>query len=152
MVRVNVGIDVKDLTDEHLRAENVEIQMLLKFIEKYPIGNIPSKFSLNKGHISFFRDKGNYLLIRLTLIQNEMVERRMKLNKELGIDVNFNIPSNNMFNYVEQYNDSEIIATRIIERIINPLRKKNKYRYYGKEINDCFIERYEKYMRCGICE
>ena len=150
MVRVNVGINVKDLTDEHLRAENVEIQMLLRFIEKYPVGRIPSNFSLNKGHISFFRDKGNYLLIRLTLIQDEMMNRGMKLTKELGIDINFTIPKNNMFNYVERNNDSKIIAERIVERIKNPLRKKNSYKYYGEKINEVFLERYEKYMRCEL--
>lgn len=145
MVRVNVGIKPYDLTDEHLMAENVEILMLLKFIEKYPNGNIPKKFSLGKGHISFFRDKGNYLFKRGICIQDEMMKRGIKINKKIRY-YDVSIPKTNMFDYIERYKDSEIVSKRIVERIKNPIKKKSLYRWYGNEINkNEFIERYKKY-------
>jgi deoxyribonuclease (pyrimidine dimer) len=145
MVRVNVGIQPKDLTDEHLRAENVEIMMLIKFVEKYPDGNIPSNFSLNKGHISFFRDKVNYLIDRLFRIQREMKIRGMNVEKH-WYELKFKIPYKNFNDYTPNKKDSKIIAERIIERIKNPLRKKNSYKWRGENILDSFLKVYNKYL------
>ena len=145
MVRVNVGIKPYDLTDEHLRAENVEIMMLLKFVEKYPQGHVPETFSLNKGHISFFRDKVTYLFSRLTQVQREMYNRGMVINKPIS-ELSYNIPLSNYNNYYPSKIDKKIISERLISRVINPLKKKNPFRWYGGHIDIYqYVGIYKKY-------
>jgi deoxyribonuclease (pyrimidine dimer) len=143
MVRVNCGIEPYMLTDEHLRAENVELQMLLTFISKHPKGTIPNKFSLNKGHISFFRDKAGYIAKRLQGVQTEMANRGMSVNFCIDIYSEFNIPLNNRKEYSPTADDAEIVAERIVERIINPKRKKNPYHYRGEPIKVNFLNIYK---------
>ena len=58
-MRINVGIPVKNLSDEYLRAEEAEIAMCPGFYNRVWKGksSIPSQFTLGKGHISFFMNK-----------------------------------------------------------------------------------------------
>ena len=60
-MRVNVGINPKYLTNEHLLAEYHEIQMLASTLKNLYIKNsgsskkpIPLKFCLGEGHFYFF--------------------------------------------------------------------------------------------------
>lgn len=147
MVRVNCGIEPYMLTDEHLRAENVELQMLLKFISKHPKGTIPTKFSLNKGHMSFFRDKAGYIAKRLQRIQIEMACRGMSVNFCIDIYSEFNIPKENQREYSPTEDDAEIVAERVVQRIINPKRKKNPYHYRGEPIKVNFLNIYKRLIK-----
>jgi deoxyribonuclease (pyrimidine dimer) len=131
MVRVNL-ISVKLLTDEHLIAENVELIMLLTFISKHPTGNIPDKYTLGKGHMSFFRDKALYIVKRLTNIHKEMLIRGFKVNSP---SYNFeqiylNMPQQNKGDYNPSLEDIILVTRRIIDRIDNPLKKRTTYHYY----------------------
>ena len=76
MVRVNL-IKPEYLTDQHLIAEQVEILMLMNYIINHPVmdGTEPKEFTLNKGHMKFFRDKVLYLKIRYNNIHNEILNR-----------------------------------------------------------------------------
>lgn len=124
MVRINT-IHPKLLTDEHLYAENVESQMILSFINKYPKGFIPDSYRLGEGHISYFRDKKNIILNRKEVIQQEMDRRK----------------TNNSIQYITliwtpSKKDKQINIQRIIDRLRNPIKKKTPWHYCGKVIID----------------
>lgn len=138
MVRINI-IDVKLLSDEHLRAEWTEIQMLIKFMYKYPNGKIPPRYTLNSGHMSYFRNKYTYIQQRLSQIYNEL--KRRKFNVNHGLYKQYSALLTTMFitrtpGIVEFTEGSyEKIISRISERLRQPLRKTNPYHYYKKVAN-----------------
>lgn len=83
MTRINI-IPPEELYDQHLIAEYREIFMVpgsLRRVLKSKIGyqssKISSQYTLNKGHVYFFFDKGLYLEKRYNLIIKEMQKRGM---------------------------------------------------------------------------
>lgn len=83
MTRINSDIDPKKLKRAHLVAELREITMVpaslrrsLRTREPTAIRKgIPAKFTLNKGHVTFFYDKLGFLIKRFNKLATEM-ERR----------------------------------------------------------------------------
>jgi len=84
MTRINL-VNPRELSDQHLVAEYREIFMVGSSLQrsiksknwlktKY---NIPDEFTLNKGHVTFFYNKGMYLDKRYSLLVNEMKRRGM---------------------------------------------------------------------------
>nr|AAD33369.1 pyrimidine dimer-specific glycosylase [Chlorella virus] len=124
MTRVNL-VPVQELADQHLMAEFRELKMIPKALarslrtqtsEKI-LKKIPSKFTLNTGHVLFFYDKGKYLQQRYDEIVVELVDRGYKINVDAKLD-----PDNVMMG--EWYNDYtptedafNIIRARIAEKI-----------------------------------
>jgi deoxyribonuclease (pyrimidine dimer) len=126
MVRVNL-VPPRILTDEHLYAERVELEMLLTFIRKYPVGFIPEKYTLGKGHMSFFRDRYLFIKHRQKIIKQEIDKRN---------NVDYYLPYTWHLDYAPSDEDIELSKQRVIDRLRHPLRKKNKWHYYGTEIQD----------------
>lgn len=87
MTRINL-VPVEELYDQHLIAEYREITMVpasLKRSLKSPRwkkDKIPQQFTLNKGHVTFFYDKGLFLQQRYAMLVFEMKRRGMKPNSE----------------------------------------------------------------------
>jgi deoxyribonuclease (pyrimidine dimer) len=83
MTRINSDLDPKLLKRMHLVAELREITMVpaslrrsLRTIQSATIlTRIPKKFTLNKGHVSYFYDKLRFLQKRFNKLADEM-ERR----------------------------------------------------------------------------
>ena len=127
MVRVNL-VHPRKLTDEHLYAENVELKMLETFINEHPKGFIPDEYCLGKGHMSFFRNKIGYIKYRQHLISREMCSRKgtpyVRTHKLYPIE------------WEPDDKDISVNKARIINRLVNPLKKKNPWHYKGKEIID----------------
>ena len=87
MTRINI-VPVEKLTDQHLIAEYREITMIPASLSRTLAsknglnhGKIPKKYTLNKGHVYFFYDKGLYLSKRYDLLKNEMKRRGFKPDK-----------------------------------------------------------------------
>lgn len=61
MTRINLGVPVRNLTDEHLLAEHREIKRIpnayLVALRSGSIDKVPKKFCLGRGHVLFFIDK-----------------------------------------------------------------------------------------------
>ena len=81
MTRINI-IPVKQLYDQHLIAEYREITMVPASLNRTlnsKLGlnknKIPERYTLNKGHVYFFYDKGKYIYKRYFDIINEMIKR-----------------------------------------------------------------------------
>lgn len=145
MTRINL-LYAEDLTDQHLMAEIKEINQLAGSFRR----SLNSKngirlikdFTLNKGHVLFFYDKGYYLKQRFEALKAEALRR------------NYNITAifNNVWKGVPEYcgdwKPSERDYSIIIERINQKLDKKPDFYTYKKvKIDKNFRNRYKKYLR-----
>lgn len=132
MVRHNI-LCPKVLTDQHLAAENTEIDMAVGYYRRYPKldGTEPKFYTLGKGHIKFFKDKLLYLYKRQLKIRKEMIRRGF--NTTLILNWSLDEFPKELHNDWKPYeNDYIIIRERIIERLS---KKPEWYRYYRKHYN-----------------
>ncbi|AGE52421.1 endonuclease V [Paramecium bursaria Chlorella virus CvsA1] len=124
MTRVNL-VPVQELADQHLMAEFRELKMIPKALarslrtqtsEKI-LKKIPSKFTLNTGHVLFFYDKGKYLQQRYDEIVVELVDRGYKINVDAELDPD-NVMTGEWYNdYTPTEDAFNIIRARIAEKI-----------------------------------
>lgn len=83
MTRINAGIKIELLTDQHLIAEYTEILRVgplfhKRLIKGKLLNDIPKQFTLGIGHVKFFYDKGLYVNKRWHQLYNELLERNFK--------------------------------------------------------------------------
>jgi len=132
MVRVNL-INVRNLADQHLMAEYLEIIMLVEYIRKHPIvKEMPKTYRLGKGHIIFFKNKVKYLKERHEKLAKEMKRRGFKPTKKLNLK---GIPRKLFNNWKASKKDKKIIKKRLLARI---RMKPSWYRYCGEKKNKEF--------------
>jgi deoxyribonuclease (pyrimidine dimer) len=117
MTRINVGMLPMELTRQHLIAEHREIKRIPNLIKRGRLlpGNIPTKFTLNKGHVKFFYDKQLYLLKRYQSIYYECKKRGYNVT-DFSNAWN-NIPDELMNDYNPTNEDRQIIIERINEKL-----------------------------------
>ena len=120
MTRINL-VDPKELADQHLIAEYREIFMVGPALQrslksKNGVTDIPKNFTLNKGHVKFFYNKGKYLSKRYNKLIAEMKNRGMnpdptrKFKREQW--------PNELYNdWQPNDGDKEIIKQRIQQKI-----------------------------------
>ncbi|KGG12155.1 MULTISPECIES: pyrimidine dimer DNA glycosylase/endonuclease V [Prochlorococcus] len=85
MTRINL-VEPSTLSDQHLIAEYREIFMVGSALQRslksknwsLTKKTLPEEFTLNKGHVKFFYNKGKYLHKRYLAIVDEMKARGMK--------------------------------------------------------------------------
>jgi len=139
MARVNVGLQPKYLTDQHLVAESVEITMITGGLRlhKYAIkGEIPKSFPMGKGHINFFKNKLVYLNKRLNEVNKEMLRRGFKPGT--SIDLN-EFPKNLHNDWMPTMVDSMPLRVRVADRLLHPKNGKegkNYHRYEGVVVGE----------------
>lgn len=138
MTRVNL-VDPVLLADQHLFAEWREIKMVpaalrrsLRTRNKNDIlRNISNEYTLNKGHVTFFYDKMNFLSDRYSMLTDELVKRGYELQTHDVSDIFYN-------NIPEEFKTIEWSPTKYeikinVERILLRLSERpNWYRYTGK--------------------
>lgn len=155
MTRINL-VPPQELMDQHLFAEFREIKMvpkslrrsiaaaknrhrneqgcvssdfLMRITRATILERIPPAFTLNTGHVSFFYDKGAYLVERYALLRQELERRGINFNRESELD-----PDGTMLaapwcgHYTATPEALHIIRTRIAEKIA---MKPSWYRYEG---------------------
>jgi hypothetical protein len=142
MARVNVGVNPKYLSDQHLIAESVEITMIVGSLKKdkwYIKGKVPTTFCLGTGHINFFKPKILYLKDRLDEVNIEMVNRGFNPTTRINL-LEFYCPQGNIFGkayWEPTFQDTSLVRSRIIDRLKNPLKAQSGFhKYYGKPIDD----------------
>jgi len=134
-MRINC-VPVETLTDEHLRAEWVEMLMLPPYLErsinsKNGLALLDDKkYRLNTGHARFFYDKLEYVNKRYLEIELEMKARGFRTNPVLDLS---SFPRE-LFNDwkptdEDMYNNLHRILTRINT-------KPRWYSYYRKKVKD----------------
>lgn len=129
MTRINCGISVKTLTDEHLLAEHREIKRLPgNFIKAKSSGSlkrIPKYFCLGTGHVIFFLDKFKYTFNRYKELYSECIARGFSVE---DYSANWDLVDKEYFNdYIPQQIDIELLVKRISERILES--KKDNFHY-----------------------
>ena len=121
MTRINCAIPVEYLTDEHLLAEHREIARLpWNVSEAIKSGSIktkvPSKFTLNSGHVLFFVNKNKFTLNRYKEIREECKKRGFNVS-DCESNWNTNECSQYMGDYTPTQEDKDILIERIELRI-----------------------------------
>lgn len=135
-MRVNVGIPVWCLSDEHLRAEEQEIAMLPGFYNKVWKGktNIPQEFTLGQGHISFFMNKKTWSLNRYRLLHEECIKRGFNMSDKSSRWKTW-FPKEDI-NYIETGKEKSLLIDRISERISN---SNGYFHYYRTNVSKDFV-------------
>lgn len=137
MARVNVGVDPKYLSDQHLLAEAVEILMVVGALKKqnFTIKKpTPNSFKLGTGHIRFFWDKILFLDRRLSLVKTELNARQMQANHSINLS---EIPVELLNDWSPEEKDLLLLKERITSRLQSPLKGgKNFHKYYGSPITN----------------
>ena len=131
MTRINL-ISPKELTDQHLIAEYREITMVPAALKRtinskagLQLNQIPKEFTLNKGHVKFFYNKGLYLQKRYNQLIKEMKKRGFSPNPKRQFPKEIFLP--NLYNdWNPSLKDKKIIIKRINEKI------KMKPKWYKK--------------------
>jgi len=123
MTRINI-IPPEELMDQHLIAEYREITMVPGSLKRtlaskkgLDVSKIPSTYTLNKGHVYFFYNKGKYLAKRYQLLITEMKKRGFNpdSNRKFPIEI---FKDNKLDNdWTPSQYDYAIIRQRIQERI-----------------------------------
>ena len=123
MTRINI-IPPSELHDQHLIAEYREITMVpaaLKRTLKSKNGldkdKIPQNYTLNKGHVYFFYDKGKYLDLRYVQIVKEMKNRGFKPDSERKFPKDLFVKNGLYGDWIPKVEDYEIVRKRIFEKI-----------------------------------
>ena len=123
MTRINLVLP-SELSDQHLVAEYREIFMVGSSLQRSmksknwekTLANIPKKYTLNKGHVTFFYDKGKYLYKRYDSLVEEMKKRGM--NPDLDRRFKTEQWPVELFNDWEpEPDDYKVIRARIKEKI-----------------------------------
>ena len=134
MTRINI-INPSELTDQHLVAEYRELFMVGSSLQRslkspnWDVNNIPDKFTLNKGHVMFFYDKGEYLSKRYDTLREEMINRGMKPD-DTRVFKRDQWPDGLYNDWMPTVEDQNIVRKRIEERIS---QKPNWYRLTTNE-------------------
>ena len=123
MTRINI-VPPTELTDQHLIAEYREIFMIAGSLKRtlnsktgLKKDKIPKKYTLNRGHVYFFYDKGKYLYKRYNCIIIEMKKRGFNPTKSRPFPSRI-FKDNNLFNdWSPSIKDYEIIRERIKQKI-----------------------------------
>ena len=123
MTRINL-VDTSELSDQHLVAEYREIFMVGSSLQRSlksknwekTLANIPKKYTLNKGHVTFFYNKGKYLYKRYELLIEEMKNRGMNPDSERKFKTE-EWPDELFTDWEPEPDDYKVIRARIKEKI-----------------------------------
>jgi deoxyribonuclease (pyrimidine dimer) len=122
MTRINL-IDTEDLTDQHLVAEYREIFMIGPALRRsinsksgLKDKDIPKQYTLNKGHVKFFYNKGTFLVKRYHLLIGEMKRRGMNPDPTRKFNTDF-FPGHYMNDWSPTQDEIAINKQRIDKRI-----------------------------------
>ena len=123
MTRINLVLP-SELSDQHLVAEYREIFMVGSSLQRSlksknwekTLANIPKKYTLNKGHVTFFYNKGKYLYKRYELLIEEMKNRGMNPDSERKFKTE-QWPDELLNDWEPEPDDYKVIRARIKEKI-----------------------------------
>ena len=123
MTRINI-IPASELHDQHLIAEYREITMVPAALRRtlnskkgLDESKIPSTYTLNKGHVYFFYNKGEYLLKRYHEIISEMKLRGFKPDSKRKFPKDIFIDNNLYKDWNPNLEDFKVIRDRIESKI-----------------------------------
>jgi len=123
MTRINL-VQPSELTDQHLIAEYREIFMVAGSLRRtlvskcgYNESKVPKKYTLNKGHVYFFYNKGKYLHKRYLDLISEMKRRGFSPAEKRKFPDKIFIANDLYNNWVPNNNALLLIRERINQKI-----------------------------------
>ena len=123
MTRINI-ISVSELYDQHLIAEYREITMVPAALKRtlnskkgLDQSKIPINYTLNKGHVYFFYNKGKYLDKRYQQLITEMKRRGFAPDKKRIFPKQIFIDNNLYHDWQPNEEDYKVIRQRIEQKI-----------------------------------
>ena len=123
MTRINI-ISPSELYDQHLIAEYREITMVPAALNRtlhsktgLILSKISNKYTLNKGHVYFFYNKGKYLDHRYIKIIQEMKNRGFNPDEYRLFPKQIFIDNDLYHDWQPTLEDIKIIKNRIAEKI-----------------------------------
>jgi deoxyribonuclease (pyrimidine dimer) len=137
MTRINL-VNVEYLADQHLMSEWREIKMIPPALyrslktksQTQVLKSIPSKYTLNAGHVLFFYDKMSFLHRRFLELDYELRNRDYNISEHdataIFID---NAPSDFVNDWTPTKEDIAINVERIVQRLNE---RPEWYRHWGK--------------------
>ena len=149
MTRINL-VPVEDLADQHLFAEWREIKMvpaaLRRSLKTRKSGDIlagvPKRYTLNKGHVTFFFNKMKFLTERYKLLTAELVDREYNINSEDDFRIFCgDVPGE--FRHIDWHPDKQEIAINVERILLRISDKPGWYKYRSNKLNPAFYERYK---------
>ena len=123
MTRINI-VPPQSLMDQHLMAEFREIRHIGPSLQRsmnsknfHKVKSTISKsYTLNKGHVMFFYDKGLYLYKRFLDIRDELLNRGFNINKDTEFNLHL-FPDDYKGDYTPTMDEIQINLDRINLRI-----------------------------------
>lgn len=129
MTRINT-VNPSDLTNEWLLAEFRELPRIVNELEKHPtrfkLADIPSNYTLNTGHMKFFRNKLLFLAKRHREIRKELKRRGIACNKRIKVELFYlsdTIKKQALNDWTPHSDDHSVLIERLQARF--DLRKKS---------------------------
>ena len=123
MTRINL-VEPSELTDQHLIAEYREIFMVGGSLKRtlvsksgYQESRVSKRYTLNRGHVYFFYNKGKYLHNRYHELIDEMKRRGFQPDKSRVFPTDV-FKNNGLYNdWTPTIEDYKIIRERIQQKI-----------------------------------
>lgn len=136
MTRINL-VPVQELSDQHLFAEFREIKMIGPSLRRSIAAHgvevyrrIPSEFTLGKGHVTFFYNKGAYLHSRFEQLKQELDLRGVQFNRDAVLDTEGTLAEQPWFRgYTPTEAALKLVRARIQEKLA---LKPDWYRWWGR--------------------
>ena len=143
MTRINT-IDPEHLTDQHLMAEYRELPMVNAALSRSLSSksgvdrtSLPTKYTLNRGHVMFFYDKGSWLYDRYMSLISCLRDRNYQINPESRVVKWDHFKDNGLFNLWEPDGAAHAInVERLIERVES---KVSWYRLKGTPVDEQYL-------------
>lgn len=140
MTRINADLKPELLLDQHLMAEYRELPMVFASLSrsmrsrsvKSILSSIPEKFTLNKGHVTFFYDKLLFLHNRYERLVNELYSRGYCLSEDRETYDYTKYPKEFQNNWYSTKEEDLIVVKRILEK---HKMKPNWYKYKSDPIH-----------------
>jgi deoxyribonuclease (pyrimidine dimer) len=96
MTRINADYPVEQLYDQHLMAEYRELTMVPASLRRSlrtksvsdVLAKVPKQFCLNKGHVTFWYNKLDFLILRYAKLQQELRRRGFNLTADRSHNCN----------------------------------------------------------------
>lgn len=132
-MRLNCGINVEKLTDEHLFAEQRELKMLPSLFKRIGFSSIkkaPKEFTLGKVHMLFGVYRPVYTLNRYKKVFAECIKRGYNIEDESW---RWDVYGEFQNDYEETGLEKNILIERISERILSS--PKSYFHYNHKRIS-----------------
>lgn len=139
MTRVNVGIPVHNLTDEHLLAEHREIKRIPN--QKF-VSEATKKLVRGKGHVLFFKDKQLYCLNRYKELYNECLRRGFNVTDYSNSWDK--VPKELMNDYIPAVEDFKLMTNWLIDKMCKSSKKNWHYNRSIISLEKSIINLYKK--------